>query len=81
MSHSRFTPGKREGFRYALGGCEPRSAFMALRDSWRLQLSGTCELWPKLTVERLRTPEASVVTAPRLTCPTAPFSLRATLLT
>jgi hypothetical protein len=41
-------------------------------DGWRLQLSGTCELWPKLTVEGLRTPEASVVTAPRLPCPTAP---------
>jgi hypothetical protein len=28
-----------------------RPAFIALGDSWRLQLSGTCELWPKLTVE------------------------------
>jgi hypothetical protein len=37
----------------------PRPAFIALGDSWRLQLSGTCEFWPKLTVEEAPDPRAS----------------------
>ena len=36
----------------------PRRAFIALGDSWGLQLSGTCELWPKLTVEEAPDPRS-----------------------
>ena len=36
----------------------PRPAFIALGDSWGLQLSGTCELWPKLTVEEAPDPRS-----------------------